>query len=105
MLARPGSSAFAEAMADKPPPATGSSGPRAVSSRQAPQDCCGESGGMVAPHLRQNLTAVILIARPFPSFKYCTEISKRLRAQRGDEVAQFIFDLGWRCHGVRDFLT
>ena len=48
---------------------------------------------------------VILIAPPFPSLKYCTEIPKRLRAQRGDEVAQFIFNLGWRCHRVRDFLT
>ena len=38
--------------------------PRPVSSRHAPQDCCGESGGMAAPHLRQNLSpVVILIAR------------------------------------------
>jgi len=28
-----------------------------------------------------------------------------LRPQRGDEVVQFIFDLGRRCHCVRDFLT
>ena len=48
---------------------TSSSGPRPVSSRQAPQECCGESGGMAAPHLRQNLAVVILIARPFPSLK------------------------------------
>src|SRR5206468_12065994 len=86
-------------------PATASSDPRAVSSRQAPQERCGESGGMAAPHLRQNLTVVILIVRPFPSLKYCTEIPDRLRAQRGDEVAQFIFNLCWRCHRVRDFLT
>src|SRR5438552_577840 len=60
---------------------------------------------MAAPHLRQNLPVVILIVRPFPSLKYCTEIPDRLRAQRGDEVAQFIFNLGRRCHRVRDFLT
>jgi hypothetical protein len=60
---------------------------------------------MTAPHLRQNLTAVIPIAREFPSFKYCTEILQRLRAQCGDEVAQFIFNLGRRYHRLRDFLT
>ena len=82
-----------------------SPGSRPVSSRQAPQECCGESGGMAAPHLRQNLTAVIPIARAFPSFKYCTEILQRLRAQRGYEVTQFIFDLGRRRHRMRDFLS
>src|SRR5207248_8546402 len=55
-IGRPGSST----------PATGSSGPRPVSSRQAPQECCGELGGMAAPHLRQNVPVVILIVRPFP---------------------------------------
>ena len=29
----------------------------------------------------------------------------RLRAQRRDEMAQFIFNLCWCCHRVRDFLT
>ncbi|PYI72621.1 MAG: hypothetical protein DMF08_05730, partial [Verrucomicrobia bacterium] len=57
------------------------------------------------PHLRQNLAVVILIARAFLSFKYCTEILQRLRPQRPDEMAQLVFDLGWRCHRVRDFLT
>ena len=60
---------------------------------------------MAAPHLRQNFSAVILIAPAFTSFKYCTEILQRLRAQRGDEMAQFFFNLGRRCHCVRDFLT
>src|SRR5213592_1658980 len=60
---------------------------------------------MAAPHLRQNSPVVILIVRPFPSLKYCTEIPDRLRAQRGDEVTQFVFNLGGRCHSVRDFLT
>ena len=60
---------------------------------------------MDAPHLRQNLTAVILTARAFPSFKYCTEILNRLRAQCSDEVAQFVFNLGRGCHRVRDLLA
>src|SRR5438067_5772466 len=94
-MGRPGSST----------PAIGSSKPRPVSSRQAPQDCCGEFGGMAAPHLRQNLPVVILIVRPFPSLKYCTEIPDRLRAQRGYEVAQLIFNLRRCCHRVRDLLT
>src|SRR5437660_8212834 len=29
----------------------------------------------------------------------------RLRAQHGDEVAQFFFNLSRRCYRVRDFLT
>jgi hypothetical protein len=29
----------------------------------------------------------------------------RLRAQRGDEMAQLVFDLGWRCHCLRNFFT
>src|SRR4051812_11582747 len=60
---------------------------------------------MDAPHRRQNLTAVILMAPPFPSFRYCTEIPNRLRAQRGNEVPQFIFNLSRGCHSLCDLLA
>jgi hypothetical protein len=61
---------------------------------------------MAVPHLRQNLLPIpTLITLAFPSFKYCTEILQRLRPQGGDEMTQLVFDLGRRCHCVRNFFT
>jgi hypothetical protein len=37
--------------------------------------------------------------------KHCTEIPGRLRTQCGNEVAQFVLDLGGRCHRLRDFFA
>jgi hypothetical protein len=51
--------------ADPPSSRSASSEPRAISNKHAPHDSSGESGGTVAPHLRQNLL-VVVISSPYP---------------------------------------
>src|SRR5215510_15062978 len=63
--------------ADPPSSRSASSGARAISSRHAPHESSGESGGTIAPQLRQDLLVVVIsIGRPFPSFNTARKFSK-----------------------------
>src|SRR6266705_4586386 len=79
--------------------------PSAVSSMQPVQSPCGASEKIFAPHFRQILVTLIIVAEISCFTVYCVKFGRTLRANYSNEMTQFVFNIAGSRNRVGDFLA